>query len=698
MSDELRDRLEEMTDVMADIADVAAPATDLAGTVLDTVGSDGAALVDYVGGSIAYVPYTGVLRGADGTLRSGYGNSYDQSLALITLLRRAGYEAQILVGPETEEAFATSRAALPSPINQDDMQDLLGELEELTEDLVAEGVVQAPPAIPAPDGQTFDPAVGADAAAAAVALLTPTEAAALAEDPVTYALVRYRQGPADDWAYADPAKNTVLADLDTAHYAKLSNQVPDEHLHYVELRVVVESAAFGSVPVAETRAPASNISNRPINFGFVPSGEAFGVDGIAQFDPSQDLVFGSDTFPQAVVTLNGQSIPIEEAANVMAGVFKTGAGLMGDAISSISAEDVAQAPLLDAIKLQITTIGPNRQNPRMAERIIVDRAQVEAAIGTDEREAVSSALLAAASGSVLLHSGIAPRSPAEREAGQLIALSDILEGLVETPEAREGSENVVSFASLILRDELASIMDDRDDAAHMSASLAMMQTVRLPSGEGGAVESALMTDILLDGRRAMDPRAALALAVDTAGREQDMLSRIAIALEYPPSRIGSYAALQVALANGTVPVSYDDFLAAQVTLEDADRAAQVAFLTAQRDAGMQLAIWPGATADETAWLEYDPAQGYARLASGNGAGQDTVEDVLLQVNIALYLTVINLAGCAAKASTAAPGATHNCLTCTGIKFSLALAGIATLGFGATAMLGASSMIIEASCL
>ena len=697
-NDELLERLADAADILDDIGDVAASAADLPGSVIDLVGADADSLVDYVGARIGYLPYTGVLRGADGTLRSGYGNSYDQSLALITLLRRAGFEAQILVGPSTEGEISTARTPLSIPVIEDELQDLLEELEELVDELVADDLVEALPSIAVSEASTFDPDVGKVASVAAMGTFGTIEAPDFFEDQQMYAIVRYRDGPSDAWTYADPAKNAVISELETSPYAKLNNNVPAEHLHYTEIRIIVESDAFGSVVAAQTSAPSSLLAAEPISFGIVPSAEALGIEGVSPFDPSQDLILGSNTLPQVAISLNGQALDVQVAASVMAGVFKTGAGLMGDAISTLDQEEPSEAPLLNMIKLQIVTMGPKRQNQRTAERILLDRARVEAAIGTDEQATLRSAMLAAASGSALLHSGISPRAPAERDFYQLVALAEILEGLIDDPSSAEGPEKVVNFASLILRDELARALDDTDQAAHTSTSIAMIQTVRLPGGTDGVVESNLMTDIVLDGRRALNQSAALALAVDTAGREQDMLARVATALEYEPSRTGSYASLQSALDEGIAPVSFESFIASQAAEPDPERSAQIAFLSAQQDAGMQLAIWPGATTDETVWLEYDTDQGYARLASGTGAGSDTAEKLLLEVNIALYLTVINLANCAAKASSAAPGATQNCLTCTGIKFSLALAGVATLGFGAAAMLGASNLIIEASCL
>ncbi|MEM8536454.1 MAG: transglutaminase family protein [Pseudomonadota bacterium] len=694
----LLERLEEVTDVLADIADVTAPAADLAGSVIDAVGADAADLVDYMGARVGYVPYTGVLRGADGTLRSGYGNSYDQSLALITLLRRAGYEAQILVGPATEGVFSETRVPLPEPANVEDIADLIAELEELTDDLVAEGLVSAPVALPDIAGQAFDPTIADQAAAAAVDLLGLTATDRAPEAPDLYALVRHRQGPSDPWTYADPAKNMAFETLDTAPYEKLSSQLPDAHLHFVEVQVIAQSENFGSVRVAQVSAPASNLSTRPIAFAFVPSGEAFGVEDMAPFDPGQDLVFASDTLPQAVITLSGQSIPVDVAASAMAGVFQTGSALMGDAMSSLAEEDVAEAALLDRIVMTVTTQGPARKPMRVAERTLLSREDITALMGPLPMDELRSAMLAAASGNVLLYSGIAPRIAAESDAEKLTMLASILTDLVDNPLNPGDPNAVIVFANLLLHDALAQILADTEMAQHAASSVAMLRVTRPFRQATGFDAAALLTDIVMDGRVASDPTAAFRLATATAGAERDTMARILAALEYPPARIGSFTALENALAAGVAPLTYDQFLATMPDDIAPDRAMQLEFLAARAEAGQQLAIWPAETVEATVWLEHEGDTNFARLASGLGGGQETVEGVLLKVNIALYLAVINLAGCVAKAPKAAPGATQNCLTCTGVKFGLALAGVGTLGFGATAMLGASSLIIEGSCL
>jgi len=64
----------------------------------DRLGSDPATLFHFVRDEIRYEPYTGVLRGALGTLLCRGGNSLDRSLLLATLLQKAGFSTRIASG------------------------------------------------------------------------------------------------------------------------------------------------------------------------------------------------------------------------------------------------------------------------------------------------------------------------------------------------------------------------------------------------------------------------------------------------------------------------------------------------------------------------------------------------------------------------------------------------------------------------
>ncbi len=672
---DMRVQLEEMTNVLADIADATSDGADLPGTVLRAVGSDAAALVDYVGNGIAYVPYTGVLRGADGTLRSGYGNSYDQSLALITLLRRAGYEAQILVGPETEGAFSTTRQDFPAPDNDAEVQDLIAELEDLIQDLVDSGAIDAPPALLEPDVAEFDPTIAPQAAAAAVDLLNLSPVTPTPEAADIYALVRYRHGPSDPWAYADPAKNVVTEDLDTNAYLKLNDQVPSEHQHRTQVTVVVE-AAQSSVPVATLEAPAANLGLRPMSFSLVPTDMILAAEAGLTFAADQDLVFASETLPQVVITLEGDVIPIDLAASAYAGVFQTGADLMGGASNLLDTGETAARPLFDRILYRVTTISPGGADMRSAERVLIERRIVEELIEDDDPNALRSALLAAASGSVLLYSGVAPRVPYERDAAHLRNLSSFLTVFLDDTEIGSVSRAATSLSDMFMHNALAELVTDMPTAAHRSSSVAALRTMLLATPDSEALSFSLMTDILIDGRFASDPIDALTNAVEAAMREDAFVNHLSKSLDLPDLPYGSFDALQTSVDQRNSPITLAAFLEQTPAEQDVERSAQIAFLEAQHAAGNAIAIWPGTTATETVWLEFDPKAGSARLASGTGAGQSKTEyaAVLIPIVVGAVIAAIGIKKC----GDGPAGKFRSCANCEIAGFAI---GVATGGVG-----------------
>lgn len=672
---DLREQLEEMTDVLADIADVTSDGADLPGVVLQAVGSDAAALVDYVGARIAYVPYTGVLRGAEGTLRSGYGNSYDQSLALITLLRRAGYEAQILVGPETDGAFSTTRADFPVPDNDAEVQDLIAELEELTQGLVDSGAIDAPPVLPEPEIATSDPTIAPKAAAAAMDVLNIAPVTSAPEAADIYALVRYRQGPSDPWAYADAAKNTVTDTLDTDAYAKLNDQVPAEHQHRIEVTVVVETTQ-GSRPVATLDAPAANLGLRPISFSFVPSGMILAADAGLTFEPQQDLVFASETFPQAVITLEGDVIPIDLAASAYAGVFQTGADLLGGASNLLDTGETGARPLFDRIIYQATTISPDGADMRSAERVLVDRHEVAELTDGDDPGDLRSAILAATSGSMLVHSGVAPPVPYERDAAHLQSLSDLLSVFLEDTEIGDVSRAAAHLSDMFMHNALAELVTDNPAAVHRSSSVTSLRTMLMATPDNEVLEFSLMTDILIDGRFASDPLDALESAVEVATREDAFVNHMAKSLDLPDLPYSSFDTLQATIDQGNPPITLAAFLEQIPAERDTERSAQIAFLEAQQAAGNSIAIWPGATPTETVWLEFDPQAGSARLASGTGGGQSYTEyaAVLIPIVVGAVIAAIGIKKC----GDGPAGKFRKCANCEIAGFAI---GVATGGVG-----------------
>jgi hypothetical protein len=707
-SQSLQEELEVLSDISRDLADVVAEDGDLIENLLDQTNRRADALAAFVGAGVAYVPYTGVLRGAAGTLRSGVGNSYDQSLTLMTVIKRAGYEGQVLVGPladlpHPDAPFSVTQTALIYPDRAEELAELTQEVAEIAGQISALSGIEPQPVLQSSTQASLDTQVATVAADQAIALLGLTAKPAPAEDAALYAIVRYRETPTQPWIVFDPARNLALGDVDITNFSVLNDNVPTEHTHQVTLTIAVQSEAFGSTIIEERAITVANLNTTPIAIGIAPSGTVLSGDSAQGFAPDQSLVVMSDFFESTVVTLEGQAVSLEAAASSMGAVFQTGAGLLGDAVATLDTGAPIEAPVFDRLILNISTSGPGQTASRTATRVLLDTATVKDALAAgleiESSDPLRSAMLAAGSATYMIYAGTSPLAAPEADAQSVVALSQMLEGLIA--QNPNGHTRSLDDISLHLSDIVAGIF--ADDAArnvfHTAPSVVVLQTTNAATQSVGMTQVGLRSDVILDGRFGSDPADTLALAVQAAEIEARIMAQLTEALEYDPVAASSYAALTEALSAKTTPVLAQSYLTSLEGLPETSQGAlQKAFLAAEIDNGTQIVVWPSDDLSKTVWLEYDPVTGESRLASGNGGGQTATEELLLNINIALYLTVVNLTSCAANASTAAPGQTQKCLTCASAKFGLAVFGMGAVSFATVAKLGAISIGAEALCL
>lgn len=99
----------------------------------DRLGSDPTTIFKFVRDEIRYEPYTGVLRGALGTLLCRAGNSLDRSLLLAALLQKAGLRTQIASGKLSPQQAQTLVNRLFEPVKP--VPSALPSLAELAPDL-----------------------------------------------------------------------------------------------------------------------------------------------------------------------------------------------------------------------------------------------------------------------------------------------------------------------------------------------------------------------------------------------------------------------------------------------------------------------------------------------------------------------------------------------------------------------------------
>lgn len=97
------------------------------GAIVANVGTDPAALFEWVRENTFLVPYRGILRGHQGVLMDRLGNSFDRALLLYVLLREAGKEVRLAHGSlsqsQAEEVLKNARPIPPGgPLARDDSE------------------------------------------------------------------------------------------------------------------------------------------------------------------------------------------------------------------------------------------------------------------------------------------------------------------------------------------------------------------------------------------------------------------------------------------------------------------------------------------------------------------------------------------------------------------------------------------------
>ncbi len=358
-------------------------AFDLEELTFELFFEDASGINDWVQQNIAYQPYAGLLRGAEGTLWARAGNALDQSVLLATLLNSAGYEARLaLAGLQQEQAvrlLESTRAA--------DVRDY-SEIRERLADVP--GIDVEALFNPAPDAARL-----AETERLAAALLTSLDQAGLdlaAEQPelleeaADYAWVEYRMG-AGDWEQAHPAA-PFLADAGLVAETYLDDEVPAELQHRIRFEVEVESLMGDELTVAPVMTPwerpAANAAGVLLSYTNVPNTASAGGDIPEILRTSEYFVptfMGGMPDGGQAFDMVGALLSPEDAANPMAGVVRAVRGGFLDAIGSLggmgSDEPAGEVAALTAQWLVVTLMAPDGSE-REFRRTVFDRIGDEA--------------------------------------------------------------------------------------------------------------------------------------------------------------------------------------------------------------------------------------------------------------------------------------------------------------------------------
>jgi hypothetical protein len=348
---------------------------------------DAPTIVAYVRDELAFEPYAGILRGAQGTLASGAGNAWDLALLTARLLADAGYEVEVrraTLDDAQVEALLAGVEAVP-PV-QDAVAEEVGAAidpfdPEGGREALEAALVELRAEVDAIDARLPD--VGPDAGATALERVRASQR--------DYAWVAYRLGD-EPWSEAHPALPegaTFDLEAETAYDAEL----PAEVQHRFRYQVFVERKLgdrLEAQPVTEAwERPTANLYGVPLNFVNLPDG----VEGApADAAPADLLDRTSFLFPTTdgdiapggqAFDMSGAVVPMEAAASPFAGVFQTVGDSVGQAAGALGglgiggSEEPEEAVALTAQWIEFTMIAPGGEET-VHRRYVVDRVGPDA--------------------------------------------------------------------------------------------------------------------------------------------------------------------------------------------------------------------------------------------------------------------------------------------------------------------------------
>lgn len=330
-----------------------------------TVAGSTEAMLEYVAEHIRYEPYSGVLRGPEGTIASRSGNSADQALLLASLLADAGVPYRFAVG-EVDDAVASS--LLESSIvdaetaHADAISGMSGALMEDGTDPIEAGD-------PAPS-ERIDRWVD-EKMTDAIELITSQLADADIELSAGFSqlpaseLTRHVWVQANEhgeWIDLDPSLPTNPIGQPLAVIDETTDALPDDMHHVVELAVVGERLEDGSLiaeDLVSVDGPAWELAGQPIVIGNVDESALPTLAG--RFE----AVLDAATFRPMISV--GDSAHIGKPFVIAHGAGDAAAGLGGGFLAP-----GASAPEATAQWLELRLTAPDRE-PVTIRREVFDR-------------------------------------------------------------------------------------------------------------------------------------------------------------------------------------------------------------------------------------------------------------------------------------------------------------------------------------
>lgn len=354
--------------------------------LLDVLGYDELQVIDFVSREIAYEPYEGVLRGAEGTLISRSGNSLDQALLLARLLKDMGLDARIVSGvaPDADPFRPALKGHAASPPVFRDPTAL-----KRAAALLNDGPPGTPPA-GEPGSQVLkipeEVRSWSDDLFEATKPESKNQAASipsvLIESP--YYWVEYRDASAGDWLPVHPALGDPRAKPALVQTGYIADSITPELQHRIRVQAFIERSRSGTLEKALVAGPhefpAANLTGVTFTYSVIPdaylSAEGPVVEGADEVLAGSNLFFpvfdfGSARLDKAFDSI-GNVLSADDASSAMAGVFgEVSKGFLAAAeeLSGNASEGKAPIAYVTRHWLEITLLRPG-QPPKVIVRDI----------------------------------------------------------------------------------------------------------------------------------------------------------------------------------------------------------------------------------------------------------------------------------------------------------------------------------------
>jgi hypothetical protein len=353
---------------------------------------DDQAAIRHVAEQIAYVPYLGVLRGPDGARITRGGNAWDQAVLLASLLKTMGVDAQVAVGPLSNQDAARLLAQVFRPAASPGFVldvDALAAIMADFDPALAQQFREQSQAGAAGGG---DPLQGRSLAMAEQLLVLLSQAGvelsesqsaaplieAIAAD---YAWVRWRLGPGSDWADVHPAFATDSPPTPTAQ-RYLDAEVPAEHQHRVAFQLFIERGRpdgrgqIELIPVMDRwERPTANLFKNQVSLGMGPMRIQEGAD-TAMLVP----ILNGRLAPGAkAVTELGLTADPDAAGSAAGELFanlSSSLGTVAGAIDGLADGSSGSIPRLIGVVLEVSISAPGQENT-IRRRVVDLRAAAD---------------------------------------------------------------------------------------------------------------------------------------------------------------------------------------------------------------------------------------------------------------------------------------------------------------------------------